>query len=203
MSSEPKRKILGQVAYGLVAVVVLLGTISVGMGLKTYADDVDAAQRPFVVEANAGQLARGRTFFATALEVRGAGVIRDSGLEHPTNGVWIIVKVRVAARDEPVNVGYAAVRDSAGRVYLASNRIDQPLVRGRIVQPNLPVVGEIAFEVPREAAGSLWVELAEKSMDQRMDSLLRLRLDPLSPDVVDGWADDPQPTTLMATELAV
>jgi hypothetical protein len=194
---------MGRIAYGLAAVVVLLGTVSLGMWLKAYADDVDAAQRPFVVEADVGQPARGRTFVATALGVRGAGVLRDSGLDHPTNGVWLIVKVRLLALDEPLDIGYAALRDSAGRVYVASNRINQPLVRGRILQPNLPVVGEIAFEVPREAAGSLAVELAEKSFDQRMDSLVRLRLEPLSPDVVHGWADDPEPATLMATELAV
>jgi len=52
-------------------------------------------------------------------------------------------------------------------------------------------------------AGSLTVELAEKSFDQRMDSLLRLRLGPLGRDTLDRWADDPEPATLMATELAV
>ncbi|MBX6750727.1 MAG: hypothetical protein IRY85_13825 [Micromonosporaceae bacterium] len=197
------RKVLGRTAYGLVAVVVLLGTINLGMWLKTYSDDVDAAQRPFIVEADVGQPARGRTFVATALEVRGAKVIRDSGIDHATNGVWLIVKVRLTALDQPVHVGYAAVRDSAGRVYHASNRVNQPLVLGHVLQPNLPVVGEIAFEVPRDAAVSLTVELAENPTDLRMDSLLRLRLDPLRSDVVDGWADDPQPATLMATELAV
>lgn len=203
MSGESTRGVLGRIAYGLVAVVVLLGTVSLGMWLKTYADDVDAAQRPFVVEADVGEPAHGRTFEATALEVRGAGIVYDAGLDHPTNGVWLIVKVRVAALDEPVNVGYAAVRDSAGRIYLASNRVNQPLIGGRTLQPNLSVVGEIAFEVPRDVAGSLTVELAEKSFDQRMDSLLRLRLGPLGRDTLDRWADDPEPATLMATELAV
>ena len=195
------RTVLGRIAYGLVAVVVLLGTVSLGIRLKTYADDVDAAQRPFAVQADPGEPAYGRTFVATALEVRGAGAIRDSGVDHTTNGVWLIVKVRLAALDEPVGVGYVALRDAAGRVYLASNRIDQPLVRYRTLQPNLPVVGEFAFEVPRDVAGSPTVLLAE-SVELRMDTMLELRLEPLSPETVKKWADDPQPARLMATELA-
>lgn len=203
MSAQSVRKALGRIAYGLVAVVVLLATISLGIQLKTYADDVDAAQRPFVVEADVGQPAHGRTFVATALEVRGAGAVYDAGLDHTTNGVWLIVKVRLAALHEPVHLGYAALRDSAGRVHVASNRINQPLVGARVLQPNLPVVGEIAFEVPRDAAVSPTVVLAENPTDQRMDSLLYLRLEPISRDVIDGWADDPEPAILMATELAV
>jgi hypothetical protein len=201
VSGSSLRKVPGRVAYGLVAVVVLLGTISLGVRVKTYADDIDAAQRPFAVAADAGQPAQGRTFAATALEVRGAGVVRDGGLDHPTNGVWLLVTVRVVPLDEPIRIGYAALRDSAGRVHRASNRVSQPLLSGRLLQPNVALVGEIAFEVPRDVAGSLTVLLA-KNPDVRMDSLLELSLKSLSPDAVDGWAADPQPARIKAAELA-
>lgn len=202
MTDQRIRQILGRTGYGLLALVLLLGTINLGAKLKAYADDVDAAQRPFPVGAAVGQPARGRTFAATAVEVRGASVIQASGIDHPTNGVWLIVTVRVVALDESLVVGYAALRDANGRVYVASNRVNQPLIGGRSLQPGLPVIGEIAFELPRDAATSPTLLLAENRLDQRMDSMLELSLGSNSRDTVDGWADDTQPTTLMATELA-
>jgi hypothetical protein len=69
------------------------------------------------------------------------------------------------AFDEPVAIGYAAVRDSQGRTWEASNRFEQPLVRqfgGHQLQPGIPVEAEIAFEVPPQAATDLTLRLSQR-----------------------------------------
>jgi hypothetical protein len=106
---------------------------------------------------------------------------------HDTSGVWVLVRVRLVARNEPILVGYAAVRDADGRTYLASNRIELKLVMGgRDLQPGVPVEGEIAFEVPRGAAPSLSLRLARPPLDQRMDAIAEVPLG-ISGAMVNKW----------------
>jgi hypothetical protein len=188
---------LRRTALGIVGTALLLGTVNLATGLKHYSDDADAAQRPFAVSATMAQAARGRTFVATAQGVRGAAVISDSA-DHTTPGVWLIVKVRVMALDKPMFVGYAALRDARGRVFVASNRVEHQVVGyfGRQLQPGLPVVGEIAFEIPRDGATGATLLLAGSS-DLRMDSMLEITLSTASAATVDDWATDTEPTTLI------
>jgi hypothetical protein len=107
---------------------------------------------------------------------------------HDTGGVWVLVRVRLVARAEPAQVGYAAVRDSAGRTFLATTRIDQPL-DGRTLQPGVAVTAEVAFEVPPAVAPTLAFRLAGPLLDQRMDAMVEVPLGITAP-MVDGWLKD-------------
>jgi hypothetical protein len=129
-------------------------------------------------------------------------VITERGLKHDTSGVWIIVKVKVVARGEPMGVSYAAVRDGKGNTYRASERINQPLAVGsRVLQPGIPVTGEIAFEVPVGVATDLSVRLADNPDDLRMDAVAEVRL-PIDSDSVRKWKADTSGTTLATPEQA-
>jgi len=196
---------VGRIGLGLVAIVVLLGTINVSIWLKTKADDVDAEHRPFAVSVGMGQTAHARTFVVTAVSVRGAAVIHDSA-DHTTPGVWLIVKVRAEAVGETMVIGYAAIRDARGRLFRASDRLDGQ-VAGTLLasslQPGVPDVGEIAFELPRDAAASATLLLAPyTAFDLRMDSMVEIKLDAISPATVDEWATDTEATTLIPVTVA-
>jgi hypothetical protein len=195
---------LGRVGVGLVAVALLLGTIDVTVWLRTKEFNVDEQNRPFTVSVGMGQPARARTFVATALSVRGAAVIHDRA-DHTTPGVWLIVRVQAAAVGESMTIGYAGLRDARGRVFRSSNRLDGQFAGtlfSNHFSPGVPDVGEIAFELPRDAATSATLLLAEeRGFDLRMDSMVEIKLDPISPATVDQWAADTTPTTLMAVTV--
>jgi hypothetical protein len=192
-----------RIGFGVVAVALLLGTVNLATLLKNYSDDVDAENRPFPINAAVNQTARARTFVATAQGERGGAVIQDSN-NHPTSGVWLIVKVRVEATNVPTIIGYAAIRDTRGRVFRATDRLEHQVAgtMGRQLQPGLPVVGEIAFELPRDAATAPTLLLADNSIDQEMDAMLEITLDANSSATVDGWAADTKPTTLMSPTVS-
>jgi hypothetical protein len=160
----------------------------VGGAISSHKPDTDAAERPFARTGTVGAPVSVRTFVVTVRGVRGAAKISRTGTVHDTGGVWILVRVRAVALAEPVTIGYAGVRDAAGREYWATTRISQPLLGGRTLQPGVPVDGEIAFEVPRAAAADLTVRLARSPIDRRMDALAEVPLPHADRATVDGWA---------------
>lgn len=174
--------------------VLVLAALAVGGLINSRAPDTDHRERPFVNTGPMGRPVDARAFDATVLGVRGTMKLARAGQWHDTGGVWVLVRVRLVAHDEPVLVGYAAVRDSAGRTYLATTRITQPLF-GRPLQPGVPVAADIAFEVPPKVAPTLAVRLAAPPLDQRMDAMAEVPLK-ITPAMVDGWLKDQSITRL-------
>jgi hypothetical protein len=175
---------------------LILAALAVGGVITSGTPDTDRRQRPFVRAGAMGQAVNARSFDVTVLGVRGAAKVAEDGLEHDTSGVWVLVRVRLVARDEPVLVGYAAVRDAGGHTYLASNRLDLKLVMGgHDLQPGVPVTGEIAFEVPRDAAPSLSLRLASPLLDQRMDAVAEIPLG-IDNTMVDKWLAQTEAATV-------
>jgi hypothetical protein len=179
--------------------VLVLAALAVGGVISSRAPDVDHRERPFVTTGTVGKRVDARAFDVTVVGVRGTMKLARSGTWHDTGGVWVLVRVRLVAHKEPASVGYAAVRDSADRKYLATNRITQPLA-GRSLQPGIPVEGEFAFEVPTKVAPTLSVRLAGPPLDQRMDAMAEVPLN-ITRSMVDQWRketaitklDDPEP----------
>jgi hypothetical protein len=178
---------------------LVIAALAVGGLISSRTPDVDHRERPFVSSGTIGKRVDARAFDVTVLGVRGTMKLARSGVWHDTGGVWVLVRVRLVARDEPASVGYAAVRDSQDRTYLATNRITQPL-QGRSLQPRVPVEGELAFEVPAKVAPTLSVRLAGPPLDQRMDAMAEVPLK-ITKSMVDQWLketaitklDDPEP----------
>ncbi|GAA1833479.1 hypothetical protein GCM10009682_59780 [Luedemannella flava] len=171
--------------------------VNVGHRVMVFNNAASDRERPYEVSAEVGSMALARTFTAGVMSVRGAGAIIDprGGNPHVSTGVWVIVTVRAASRDEPVAIGFAGLRDAAGRVYWASERVKQDLRGGRTLQPGIRVEGEIAFEVPRAApSGGLTVLLAKNMFERRMEDILAFKLDPVDAATVTGWAADKKAT---------
>jgi hypothetical protein len=109
----------------------------------------------------------------------------------------VIVRVRLSAKKEPISVGYAAVRDRAGRTYLASDRVRQPLVDGsRAFQPGIPIEGEVVFEVPKDALDGLVALFAAHPDRLALDAMAEVEL----PSLNVAAAEQP-PATLAPTEV--
>jgi hypothetical protein len=198
--SHRKASLSGWQRSGAAALVIV--ALAIGTAMRAFQPSIQSEQGAYVRTAAIGHAIDARSFDATVLGVRGTAVIVQKGLKHDTSGVWIIVKVKVVARGEPMGVAYAAVRDGKGNTYRASERIDQPLATAsRTLQPGIPVTGEIAFEVPVGVATDLSVRLAKNPYDQRMDAVAEVHL-PIDSDSVRKWKADTSGTTLATPEQA-
>jgi hypothetical protein len=172
--------------------VLIVAALSVGGLIRSGTPDVDTSERPFARAGAVGRKVDAQTYDATVLAVRGATKIhRVAGLtkrgDRDTDGVWVLVKVRLLAHREAVQVGWAGLKDGRDRVFSCTDRIDQPLVcAGRMLQPGIPVTGEVAFEVPRDAGTDLTIQLNERPIDHRMTTMIEVQL-PISRGMLDGW----------------
>lgn len=183
---------------GTAALVVL--AIGVGGAAKAYEPDPAVQQRPFIRTGHKGDVVSARTFDAQLLGVRGGAVVGSRGGPHDTSGVWIVVKVRLTAHGEPMQLGQVSIRDGEGRIFRASGRVDNnpPL---RQLQPGIPVDCEIAFEVPKAVPLPIAARLTSSLIDDRMDGLAQLELD-VTAAQVQQWAADKASLTLMRPVLA-
>lgn len=145
-------------AAATAVVVVVLGGVVANTELST-----DERFREFVVTGAMGEWVDSRAFDVNVAAVRAAATISaESAAGLDTAGVWLLVRVQVMADRESVWLDHATVRDSGGRGWEATARIDQPLVdSGYRLDPRIPVEGELAFEVPRDAATDLTLRLGE------------------------------------------
>ncbi|WP_422770782.1 hypothetical protein ACN28C_29600 [Plantactinospora sp. WMMC1484] len=158
----------------------------------------EARERPFVQVGRFGETVSTRVFDATVLDVRGAAVVDSGGQRYDTAGIWLVLRVRLATRTEATTIGYAAVRDHRGREFRATTRFSQAMVGGgRVLQPGIPVEGDVAVELPRDAAATrLTARFAQQQVDLRMDALAEVSLPAVAPARVDEWAAAPAPVAL-------
>ncbi|MEQ4303089.1 hypothetical protein ABNF97_17125 [Plantactinospora sp. B6F1] len=157
----------------------------------------EARERPFVQAGRFGETVTTRQFDAAVLSVRGAAKVAGGGQAYDTAGVWIVLRVRLTTREKATSIGYAALRDQRGREFRATTRFTQSLVgAGRVLQPGIPVEGDLAFEVPRDAATRLSAHFAQQQVDLRMDDLAEVPLPAVDRARVDEWANAPAPVPL-------
>jgi hypothetical protein len=195
---------VGAVPKRAVAVASILATLAIGAWIEPHTTDTDAMQRPFIRSGALGSSVDARTFAVSVLGVRGAAVIDQDGTAHASTGVWIIVRVRLTAITSPATVTYAVLRDTDGRTYQATGRIDQPLLGGEPFQPGVPITAEIAFEVPTTVATGLSIQLGGEGggsvNDVRMDALAQIRL-PISATQVRQWKVGTTPAEVAPRKL--
>lgn len=186
--------------------VLVLAALAIGGLVTMVTPDTETKARPFTRSGAVGDQVDGRLFEATVLSVRGAARMAEEEFlgeakEHDTDGVWVIVKVRVVATRKTTSLGYAALRDAADRTYLATERVDQPLIGGRDLQPGVPVEADIVFEVPRNVATDVDLLLAVPAIDQRLEAQVEVHL-PIDGALVDQWLRLPAPGTVAEPRVA-
>lgn len=178
---------------------MVLAAIGAGHLINTLVPDVDTRERPFLESGQTDKNVETRRFDITLLGTRVAKVVEADGWKHDTQGKWVILRVRLVAKNKPVGVQYAAIHDTSDRTFLMTDRLEQPLIGARLLQPGIAVEGEVVFEVPKDANG-LTARFAVQSGDsgvRRMDAMADIAL-PL-PDT--GIWLDPKPVTLVPVEV--
>lgn len=161
----------------LVAAVLLVAVVAASGWVTGAEGDADRRFREFVVTAGVGEPVLVGGLRATVLEVRTvAQVAEQPGDGRDTGGVWVVVRLRVEAVDEPTALEYAAVADRQGRSWVGSERVEQPLI-GYTFQPGIPVVGRVAFEVPRGTATDLMFRFGESGTELSTVAEIALPID--------------------------
>jgi hypothetical protein len=179
--------------------VLLLIVVVAASGWVTGAEgDADHRFREFLVAAEIGEPVRLGGFEATLLEVRTVAQVAEGPKRgRDTGGVWVVALLRVEAVEEPVVMAYAAVADQQGRSWIASERVDQPMVAYQL-QPGIPVLGRVAFEVPRRAATELSLRLGETGIE--LSTIAEIAL-PIDEAMVTAGLDESEPLLLGAPEV--
>ncbi|WP_144122300.1 hypothetical protein [Catellatospora sichuanensis] len=179
---------------------LIAAVLAAGQAVGDATPDRNHQLRPFAVAGDFGTDVVGRDFAVRAAAVRCAAQLKIGDEILETQGVWIVVKLRLSARTEPVRIRYAAVRDASGRIYETTDRFEQYLVSGgRNIQPGLPIEGEVAIEVPAASAGDLTLLVASTYVDHRVDSMAEI---PLPVSDVSGVLANPAPTEVLAPRAA-
>jgi hypothetical protein len=189
------------------ALLMLLAVVAAGGWVTGTRGNADHRFREFVVAGAVGEPVTAGGFDVTVREVRTAAEITDRpGWRHDSGGVWVLVRVRAVAHQEPVSISYAAVRDQRGRAWLATQRIAQPLAAGGgagpRLEPGIPMEGEIAFEVPREVATELTIRLASSGSDVSMQAVAEIPL-PVDDAMLAAGLAEPEPILLAEAEVVV
>ncbi len=174
--SAGERIVSGAIATGLV-----LATLAIGGGLRWLGPDPERVQRPFVTSGEQGETVSLRKFAITVQTAKAVSTVQSGGSAHDSQGVWVVLRVRVVASNEPGTVSYVALRDQSGRTFLATDRLGQPLLDGkRTFQPGIPLEGEVVFEVPKDALGGLTALFAPDPAHLSMEAMASVDLPALS-----------------------
>jgi hypothetical protein len=148
-------------------IILVIVVLALGYGIETLVPDQNGRERPFVHTGEMASPTVARLFSVEVTDVRVAPEITtdDGDKTLTTGGVWIVLHAKFTALTEPVSVGYVALRSGDGVTYMASERLTQLLIGGRILQPGVPAEADLLFEVPRSAlAKGLSARFAQKSL---------------------------------------
>jgi hypothetical protein len=186
------------------SVLLILATVAASNVVIRHIPGTEQAARPFVRTGHIGQDVAANSFVANVESVRGARAIEGHFKVVETEGVFVIVKVRITATNSNVRIQTETVRDTRGRVFRATDKTFQSMGEGFYeFQPGVTVEGEIAFEVPKDAAAGLrlemWKEFATTNDHQ---TAVSIPLD-ITDAMVDQWFADARTTQLMEPEVAL
>ncbi|GGM62668.1 hypothetical protein ACFFX1_42435 [Dactylosporangium sucinum] len=183
----------------LLTALLVLATLVGGTVVILTKRQPDDVQRQFYVTGTAGRPVTARTITVTLLDATGALKLRGPKAVLETPGMWVTVRVRVVATEQPVLLGLAQLRDDRDRVFEVSNRLGQPLAGGRTFQPGVPVEGPLVFEVARDVK-TLTLLLSTKSSAVKtyLEAIAQIDV----PASVDAWRTEEQPVTVPSAKVA-
>ena len=130
---------------------MIILTVAAGRLIQLGTPIGDDYNRPFIHSGQMGEPVDGGRFVVTVESVRGGRVLQQIFDPVTTDGVFLLVKVRLSAYDEDLTVSYQALVDRHGFIYATPTR-DYNHLKGHRLQPRIPITGEILFEVPASAA---------------------------------------------------
>jgi len=185
------------------SLLLILATVVAGQEIIRRAPDYDSGSRPYVHAGRVGDTVDGRTFSVVVASVHGAGTVRARfDEEYRTDGVFVAVRATVTAYADAVQLEHVVVVDRTGRTFVATPRFFQEMTVYYRFQPAIPVTGEILFEVPRDAAAGLALQLSvDQILDRRNQTIAQVDLG-IGQSMVDTWLRGAEPLELTDPEVA-
>jgi hypothetical protein len=132
-----------------VMLAMIAGTVVLGRLILNTTPIGDDFDRPFIHNGQMREPVDAHDFVVTVESIRGGRGLAQIFNTATTDGVFLLVKIRVSAYDEATTVGYQALVDGSGNTYEADER--DYAFRGHTLQPRIPVEAELAFELPTAA----------------------------------------------------
>jgi hypothetical protein len=159
--ARPGRNPVLRVLGWPISLLLIVATVVAGNAIIEHTPGSQEFSRPYIHSGPIGTELDGYTFVATVDGVKGAPSAELDGDELTTDGVFVVVSVTLTARQEPTHLQTVAVVDQQGRVYTWTRSIDQGLFQYTL-EPDVPITGDLLFEVPRDAAPGLKVRLSSE-----------------------------------------
>lgn len=178
---------------------IIVAGVATATAVREAAPTAEEVTAPFVRPAESNAPGHLHGFEVTVADVEGAKSVNAAPYTRPSNGVWVVVTSRLHAATEPTALRYAALYDAAGNEYRASTRFQQDVLE-LPVEPGVDVVGQLAFELPTDAALPLELRVA-RNRDTRLDVVAALALDVTTDDLA-AWASDHEPILIGDREVA-
>jgi hypothetical protein len=177
--------------------VLVLITLAAGTFVLRHKPDQEHFQRPFVQSGAPGAAVSARTFDVTVLAADGGAKLQGSGIVLETAGLWVIVRARVVAIDEPAMLALAQLRDERDRLFTATERVRQPLAAGRTFQPGIAVEGVIVFEVAKDVRELTLLLSSNTDLVQAVNTVAEV---PLTI-ALDAWRKQEKPLTVPSAKV--
>jgi hypothetical protein len=182
---------------------LVLATLAAGHEIVQSAPDRSVTMAHILRTGDVGDRVESLTVAATVVSVRGgSAVLTERHEEYHTDGVWLVVRVRLESLHEPNQITLLAIRDRRGRTFDATERFFQSTV-GYTVQPAIPVEMDVVFEVPRDAVPDSHLRVNdEKGLDVKNHTVadVDLGLDERS---LQGFLANDGPVQVEAMEVKV
>ena len=192
--------VIRRLATWSITLLMIIGTVVLGRYIIDTTPIGSDHRRPYIHTGPVGEPVDAGPIEVTVLSVRGGRIIDDFLSPVVTDGLFVVVKLRVAATDARAHLGYAAIRDARDNWYEAAT--DTPLL-GWTLQPRIPIEGEVILELPLAAAqGPLTLRLSSYTGSTHAYQVVAdipLEIDPSD---VDDWYRDDEPLTPMTPEVA-
>lgn len=189
-SSARHRRTGPTVKAQLFTALLVLITLVAGTFVIRHKPDQAHMQRPFFRPGAPGTRISVRTFDVTVLDTNGAVKLQGGKGVLDTTGIWVAVRARIVATEEPILLAYARLRDDRRRVFYATERVDQPLASGRMFQPGVVVEGLIVFEVAKDVRElTLLLSSTSDAPGFLVDAVAEVPL----PVTVDAWLQQQKP----------
>lgn len=153
---------------------LILAALATGRAVTTALPVDTTIDDPFVRPGSVGTTVDLRYASVVADAPEGATQLDAAGALLATTGVWVVVPLTITAHGEPIRLGYAAVRDSEGRLYRADGTRSQ--FAPGVAQPGIARHASVAVEIPADAAAGAHLLLALDPNDQRRDDLADIDL---------------------------
>jgi hypothetical protein len=183
------------------AAFMIIATVAVGRVIQLGTPIGDDYNRPFIHSGQMGELVDGGSFVVTVESMRGGRALEQIFGTATTDGIFLLVKVRLSAYDEDVVVSYQALVDRHGFIYDTAYR-DYNNLDGHRLQPRIPISGEMLFEVPTAAAnGGLTLRLSTYTWPTNSHQVVTEVPLTITEDQVSEWFRNTEPLKQMQPEV--